>query len=84
MEEIKRPATFKIQRNRSSNLYRSISRDIGEKKIPQAIIGSTANIKYSWGFPASLVAQKDDRFGRLRYPEDFKEFCKEIGIPKGG
>lgn len=38
------------------------------------------NIKYSWGFPACLIGQKDGRSTRLRFPEDLQEFCNKLDL----
>lgn len=40
-----------------------------------------ANIKYSWGFPASLLVQKEGRTVRLKFLEDLQDFCKNLDIP---
>lgn len=40
-----------------------------------------ANIKYSWGFPVSLLVQKEGRTVRLKFLEDLQDFCKNLDIP---
>lgn len=40
-----------------------------------------ANLKYSWGFPTSLVVLKDGRSSRMRYMEETRDFCDSLGIP---
>lgn len=42
------------------------------------------NIKYSWGFPACLIGQKDGRSIRLRFPEDVQEFCNKLDLQVPG
>lgn len=40
-----------------------------------------ANIKYSWGFPTSLLVTREGRSLRLRFPEEIEDFCEKLGIP---
>lgn len=40
-----------------------------------------ANLKYSWGFPTSLIVIKEGRSFRMRYMEEMQDFCSNLGIP---
>lgn len=40
-----------------------------------------SNLKYSWGFPTSLIVIKDGRSCRMRYLEETQDFCNSLGIP---
>lgn len=40
-----------------------------------------SNLKYSWGFPTSLIVMKDGRSHRMRFQEELQDFCDSLGIP---
>lgn len=39
-----------------------------------------SNLKYSWGFPTSLLVTKEGRTFKMRYPEEMRDFCGNLGI----
>lgn len=40
-----------------------------------------ANMKYSWGFPTSLIVVKAGRTSRLKHIDNMQDFCNDLNIP---